>query len=289
MDDHQTATSDSSHSGPPAALVRAIKRLLRPLVRMLLAHGVQLPYLEELLKAIYVDVARVEFPVEGREQTQSRISLLTGVHRKDVRRLLSEARDSNAIPPGVSLGVQIAARWLSDPDFVDENGHPRPLPRLASAGGPQSFEGLVSRVSKDIRSRPVLDEWLRLGVVLVEPDDRVRLKTEAFVQEKGFDEKVFFLGQNIHDHLAASVHNVSGGTPPYLERSTFYEGLSHKSVAELAEVAHEQGMRALLEVNRRALELQQRDAAHGPGGQRMNFGLYFYQGAEGEHQDADET
>lgn len=256
---------------------------------MLLSHGVQYPFVADLLKSTYVDIASAEFRVAGRSQTQSRISLLTGVHRKDVKRLTSQGRASDAIPADVSLGVQIAALWLSDRDFLDATGHPRPLPRSASKGGAQSFEGLVGRVSKDIHSRSVLDEWLRLGVVTVGEDDLVRLKAEAFVPEKGFEEKVYFLGQNIHDHLATAVHNVSGQEPPRLERSTFYDGLSDESVAELAELASQRGMQALLEVNRRALELKQRDAARGAGAQRMNFGLYFYRGPQGEHEDGNET
>ncbi len=270
-------------------MVRAVKRLLRPLVRMLLSQGVQYPFVADLLKSTYVDIASAEFRVEGRGQTQSRISLLTGVHRKDVKRLTSQGRAGDAIPADVTLGVQIAALWLSDRDFLDDSGHPRPLPRSAGKGGAQSFEGLVGRVSKDIHSRSVLDEWLRLGVVTVGEDDLVRLKAEAFVPEKGFEEKVYFLGQNIHDHLATAVHNVSGHEPPRLERSTFYDGLSDESVAELAELANQRGMQALLEVNRRALELKQRDAAQGAGTQRMNFGLYFYRGPQGEQEDTHET
>ena len=56
-----------------------------------------------------------------------------------------------------------------------------PLPRLASQGGGASFESLAARVSKDIRSRPMLDELLRLGVVYLDDRDRVVLNVEAFV------------------------------------------------------------------------------------------------------------
>jgi hypothetical protein len=250
---------------------------------------VQYPLFSDLLKSVYVGVADAEFKVDGRRQTQSRISLLTGVHRKDVRRLVGEDRTSDKMPEDVSLGVQIAALWLSHPDFQDPRGAPLALPRLASSGAPQSFESLVSRVSKDIRSRSVLDEWLRLGVVQVDGEDRVRLKADAFVPEKGFAEKVFFLGQNVHDHLDTAVHNVSGQGAPRLERSVFYEGLSPESIAELAELARKHGMEALLEINRHAKQLQERDSALGNGTERMNFGLYFYQGQRGPAEETDET
>lgn len=269
--------------------MKAVRRVLYPLVRLLLSQGVQYPLLSDLLKSVYVGVADTEFKVEGKRQTQSRISLLTGVHRKDVRRLMSEARYRHEMPADVSLGVQIAALWLSHPDYRDEHGQPLPLARLASTGGEKSFEALVARVSKDIRSRSVLDEWLRLGVVEVRADDRVYLKADAFVPEKGFEEKVFFLGQNIHDHLDTAVHNVLGPGAPRLERSVFYEGLSEQSVAELAELAHRRGMETLVELNRRAKELQEQDTARGVGMLRMNFGLYFYQGPREKAEEGNET
>lgn len=267
-------------SGPPPSLMHAVRRLLRPLIRLLMHHGVQYPLLSETLKSVYVSVADVEFKVDGKRQTQSRISLLTGVHRKDVRRLMDEDPVRDEMPEDVSLGVQIAALWLSHSDFRDTSGEPRPLPRLASSGSPHSFESLVARVSKDIRSRSVLDEWVRLGVVEIDSSDVVRLKADAFVPEKGFDEKAFFLGQNVHDHMATAVHNVMGQGAPRLERSVFYEGLSPESVAELGAMARKHGMDALVEINRRAKELQERDTTAGTGTERMNFGVYFFQGAQ---------
>lgn len=278
-------------SGPPDAsgvLAAAVRRLLRPLVRLLLSHGVQYPLLAELLKSIYLEVAYKEFRIEGRDQTQSRISLLTGIHRKDVKRLGDEVDDGASVPSTVSLGMRLAAQWLSDPDFLDFEGNPIPLERLSRKGGVRSFETLVSRVSKDIRSRAVLDEWLRLGVVVKTPDGRVQLKTEAFVPEQGFEEKVYFFGQNIHDHLATAVANLEGKTVPKLERAASYEGLSDDSAAELAALARQKGVRAVLEVNRRALALQQQDTARGGGKNRMSFGIYFYRGRE-EGDRTDET
>lgn len=106
----------------------------------------------------------------------------------------------------------------------------------------------------------------------------VRLKSDAFVPEKGLEEKVYLLGQNIHDHLAASVHNVSGNRPAMLERAVFYEGLSEDSVAKLEDLARQKGVSLLLEMNRQAKKLQEQDVAQGETGKRFSFGLYFYQG-----------
>jgi hypothetical protein len=264
-------------AAPPRSLVKALQRVLYPLVRVMLAKGVTYPFLAELLKTVFVSVAEREFRIEGKPQTDSRISLLSGVHRKDVRRLRQAARDpAETVPSAVSLGAQLVAAWTGLPQYLDEQGSPLALPRLASAAGEVSFEGLVAGVSKDIRSRAVLDEWLRLGVVRLDDEDRVVLNTEAFVPQQGFDEKMFYFGHNIHDHAAAAAHNVLMQGTPLLERSVHYDALSEGSITELSQLAEKVGMQAALAVNRRAMALEHKDAEADGTPHRMTFGIYFY-------------
>jgi hypothetical protein len=258
-------------------VISALRRILRPLVRFLMTQGITYPYLAELLKSVYVDVAHNDFRLQSKRQTDSRISLLTGVHRKDVKRLGIEKRASMLPPPNVSLGAQLVAKWVSDPNYLDPNGHPIPLKRLAGNDSGKSFEALVAGISKDIRSRALLDEWLRLGVARVDANDCVCLMVEAFVPERGFDEKAFYLGQNVGDHLSAAVSNVVGGAKPFLERSVYYDELSQESIVELNQLSAELGMAALQRINRRAIELEARDAKEKRSADhRMNFGIYFF-------------
>lgn len=283
----QHANTSGPEAPTSAKLVVAIRRVLRPLVRLLLSQGLTYPWLSDLLKEIYVEVANRDFNLGGNRQTDSRVSLLTGVHRKDVRRLREThgVQDEDVAPPVMSLGAQLVARWASDPRYVDQDDHPISLPRLGRQND-VSFESLVAEVSKDIRPRPVLDEWLRLGVVHVDDDDLVHLNVEAFVPEKGFEDKLFHLGANVHDHLSAAVDNVSGKKPAWMERSVHYDALSLTSVVELAALVEKSGMQALKTVNKKAMELEERDSSAGAATppQRINFGVYFYsEPTDGEH------
>ena len=263
-------------AAPPKALVAAVRALLRPLVRLLIAKGVGLPALMELLKDAYVDVAVAEVPVGDKKQTDSRISLLTGVHRKDVKRLRTQKRRPITAPKTIGLGAQLVARWVGSKDTTDATGAPRALPRSADSG--PSFDRLVASVSKDVRPRAVLDEWLRLGVARLDDQGRVVLNHLAFVPEKGFAEKAFFLGRNVHDHLAAAAHNLIGDGQPLLERSVHYSNLTPESAAALEEAAQRTGMHALLELNRMALTMSEKDAGNPEATKRVNFGLYFFRG-----------
>ena len=258
-------------------LGRALRTLLRPLVRLLLEHQITYPALPRLLKEVYVEVADRDFRLATKRQTDSRVSLLTGVHRKEVSRLRAEPPDQAAPPQSLALGSAILSRWVGVADYHGPDGRPRPLARQAAPGVAVSFEGLVEEVSKDIRARAVLDEWVRLGIASVDDEDRVVLHQEAFVADQGFEEKVWFFGRNLRDHIAAGVHNLGGQGPSLLDRSVYYADLSRESREHLEAMARELGMDALRQVNQAALELQQRDRAQGdPADHRINFGVYFH-------------
>lgn len=272
--------SDTSIVEPQTPIVTAIRYLLRPMVRLLLSHGISFVTFCEMVKSAYIKVADTEFKLDAKPQTDSRISLLTGIHRREVNRLRNEAVTEINLPQHASMSALLLTIWSGHPDYLDEQGLPKPLPRLASKGEQLSFESLVQSVSKDFRSRVVLDEWLRQDIITLDSDDRVHLSTDAFVQPQDMAEKIYYFGQNIHDHLAATVHNLTGNMPPFLERCVFYDKLSADSTRDLADYSRIIGMRSLHAVNKRAAELQQRDQHKPDAMYRANFGVYHFSSAE---------
>ena len=261
-------------------LLAAVQRVLRPLVRLFLARSVPFPFVSNLLRGVYVDVAVREFPVADKPQTDSRITLLTGIHRKDVKRFRSQRHLPLRPPRTAALGSQLLARWTTLPDYLDSAGAPRALPRIAVDGNKQSFETLVRSVNTDIRPRVVLDEWLRLGIVRIDAHDRVCLNADAFIPPPGSEEMTYYFGRNLHDHVAAAVHNMLGQGQPLLERSVNYNNLSPAAVTELTAMAQRRSMDVLHELNTRALQLQQRDSGQPQASHRFNFGLYLFSADE---------
>ena len=271
---------DTSGTVPQSPVFAAIRHLLRPLVRLLLLHGISFTIFCELVKTAYVKVADAEFRLDAKPQTDSRISLLTGIHRREVNRLRNETVTEINLPQHASMSALLLTIWSGHPDYLDEQGLPIPLPRLASRAEEHSFESLVQSVSKDFRPRVVLDEWLRQGIITLGSDDRVYLSADTFVQPQDMAEKIYYFGQNTHDHLAATVHNLAGSSPPFLERCVYYDKLSADSVKELADYSRIVGMRSLHAVNKRAAGLQQRDKGNTDAVYRANFGVYQYSEAE---------
>ena len=88
----------------PPSLLPALRSVMRPLVRLMLRKGVTFSSFVNLLKEVFVEVAEREFRLDGKPPSDSRINLLTGVHRKDVRRLRSQVpEDEASLPEAVSL------------------------------------------------------------------------------------------------------------------------------------------------------------------------------------------
>lgn len=117
------------------ALVSALRQVLRPLIKLMLAKGLTFTYLVELLKGIFVEVADNDYKINNKPSTDSHLSLLTGIHRKDIKRLRHNSQaNSETVPPNISLGTRLVSIWTSDTRFLDENKQPKPLPRFIKEG-----------------------------------------------------------------------------------------------------------------------------------------------------------
>ncbi|MFC0408179.1 DUF6502 family protein [Roseomonas elaeocarpi] len=270
-----------------AALLRALRRLLRPLVRFLVRSGITFPVLADLLRVLYVEVVTEDLLSDPRSRTDSRVSLLTGVHRKEIRRLRTAGEDSEEAPPLVTVSSQIIGRWLGLPAYATPAGGPAPLPRTAAPDGGASFEALVASVTTDLRPRTVLDDWLQQGIVTIDAEDRVRLNVGAFLPRPGRSEQLFYFARNLHDHLAAAAANLTpsegaqaGRAAPFLDRSVHYDRLSPDLAARLEAAGREGAQRLLLEINRLALTALEAEGEVPAGSdlptRRVNLGIYLY-------------
>lgn len=271
--------AETSDRAPPDSqrLQAPIARLLRPLVRLFLRSGLTFPALCDLLRELYVNVAEYDFALPGKEQTDSRVSLLTGIHRKEVRRLRGAGAPISAAPASLSRTSRIIARWLAAPEFTDSQKRPLPLPRVADREGGPSFESLVASVTRDVRPRAVLDEWLDSKLATIDAEGRIVLAEAAFVPRGGSDQQLYYLGRNLHDHAAAAVANVLGDEARFMERAVHYDGLSPALAERLEQRSRELAQEALQEANREAHAACETDEG---GDYRWTFGVYVYREQE---------
>lgn len=263
-------------------IIKVITNVMRPLVKLLIYRGVTFPMFSEILKRLYVDVAAKDFKLsEDKENTDSRITLLTKVHRKDIRRLRDETVEFDPEIKKTSLGAQIIAKWLAANEYIDNQGSPLKLYKLASkANGKPNFEKLVNSINNDIRPGGVLDELISQNVIVEDNDGLISLNEKAFVPKENFTELIGHFNRNLHDHMAAAVHNIAqsenDSSKKYLERAVYYKGLTAASIEKLEALIEKDGMESLISINKAAYDQAEQDQLNGNADQRMTFGIYYY-------------
>ncbi len=271
--------------GESGAVLARVLHALRPLVRLLVHHGITYPALAAALKQVFLDEARRELQRRGMPSTDSALTLLSGVHRRDVRTLTREApantgaRSASATTEAPrSLASEVVGRWMHERRYLDRGGHPRMLAR--GTGEPGSFDHLVESVSRDVRPRAVLDELLRLGVAEESPEG-VRLLAEGFAPKRGFGEMAALFAANVHDHTAAAVANLRGEAN-FLEQAVFVDDISEESARRLSQVgvaAWKVAMREVMGTAQQSFDADQALPAT-ERRQRARFGVYFYSEAQ---------
>jgi len=257
-------------------VLSAVTHVLRPLVELLLASGVKHAAIDEALRELLVEVARRQVPGAAQSRAVSRISVATGIHRKDVKRLLTTPGRTAELGRRTASS-EVFTRWLTDTRFLDAHGRPRALARQADDSAGPSFELLARETSRDVHPRTILDELLRLKLARLDADDHVRLLTDAFVPAAGEREMFHFLAQNVGDHLSAAVANVEGPPDRFLEQAVFADELSEESVVRIEQLARAHWQRLLREVVPQLQALVDRDRADGrPARRRARIGMYSY-------------
>jgi hypothetical protein len=276
--------------------VDAVEQLLQPLAQLMVGHSVQLGAVTELLKKSLVDAALRSDTNAKHAMTDSGIAILTGVHRKDVRRLRDEPEQmsaAEAYAPLMSMGAQVVARWISDPVYLSTHNKARALartPRHAKPGEPD-FTTLVAQVSSDVGARAVLDELLRLGIIKNSSETHVELQDNAFVPQEGLKETFHFLAANVSDHLATAVHNLQPDRADgaMLEQSAFSQNLSEEDAADLELTARHLWANALQQFLQKATVAEQRSSKKTDATRRVRFGIYFHTAAMASQPEAVEV
>jgi len=204
--------------------------------------------------------------------SDSRISIVTGIHRREVKRVRGmKVNDVSIYEP--SLASQVVARWVGEKRLQSKNGS-KPLPRKKLTPDGFDFEDLVKSINTDVRPRVVLEELINRGLVTVNESDDLQLHPEKLALKQDQEETLHYLSLNIHDHLATAVQNLSNLDNKQLDRCVHYHGLNSEAINKLSLLAEKHAMEALVAVNKEALVLTNDPKLKGD--QRMNFGTYFH-------------
>jgi hypothetical protein len=238
-------------------------------------HGITYTSFTSALKKCFVEAAFDELSENKKSATDSALSLLSGIHRRDIRNLTRLANSTpSPLRRPISASAQLVARWMSDPNFLDAKD--RPL-ELARSGTNLSFDALAAMTSTDVRPRALLDDLVRLGLAK-ETEDSVTLLVQGFTPKTGFLELSEQFQNNLHDHLAAACSNLSQDKG-FLEQAIYVDELSEESAEQLhksAALAWRQAFKSVMREAQVKFDFDQSNTKKSKRKYRIRFGSYFY-------------
>ena len=190
-----------------SAIFGAVRALLRPLASILIRNGIAYGTFAELAKKVYVDVAFEEFAEPGKKQTISRVSALTGLFRKEAKRLheLTSATGAGA-GERYNRAIRVISGWVNDAQYQTTSGEPADL---ALEGGSQSFAKLVRDYSGDIPTQAMLKVLKAAGSVVETDTGQLRLVSRAFIPSSDPIDKLHILGTDVAELVATIDHNLT--------------------------------------------------------------------------------
>jgi hypothetical protein len=255
----------------------AIVRLLRPLVRILLRNNIPFGTFADLARWTYVDVASQEFNIHGKKQTTSRVSVLTGLSRKEVKRIKEFfTADDLGMIERYNRAARVISGWIKDERFLDENGNPGELP---FEEGENSFSALVKKYSGDIPARAILDEMIRTDVV-EKHNNKIRLLTRGYIVKRGDAEMLNILGIDVSELIETINHNiVNEPYDAFLQRKTSYDNIPEESLSELRGIVSKMGKEFIESVDK-VISQYDRDvnpSLEGTGRKKAGLGVFYFE------------
>jgi hypothetical protein len=256
------------------ALIRATLSALRPFVRRLLATGVTFGQLEARLRELFVEVAERTLVEPGTVPTDSRVSILTGINRKEVRRIRS--RDRDAAPRTFSRNViaSLVSRWTNDARTTDARGHPVPVPYAARRG--PSFVGLARKTTADLHPRALLDALIGAGAAELRDGDVVALTRAAYVPQRGRPEALAMLADDPPELFETMLHNVLDDGEPRLQQKLSFDNIGSDGLARLRTALSREAERFLQGAERQLMRHDRDRNPRAPGGERTSAGVGIY-------------
>jgi hypothetical protein len=260
-----------------AAIYTALNKILRPIVRILLRNGIAYGQFAELARKVFVDVAATEFPGKRNKQTISHIAALTGLTRKEVKKMLetvyTNPTDSDK---RYNRATRLISAWLQDPKYQDAQGQPAVLNIM---DGETSFASLVRTHSGDMTIQSMLNLLVNAGTIKNE-NGRIRLITNAYIPGGDAIDKINILGNDVNELLSTIDHNLVAPVDSLrFQRKASNSKISASGALSIHKLVKLKAQALLEEIDSNLTEHEQTlhsTDAYKPG-KTVSVGIYYYE------------
>ena len=265
-------------------LLEAYRVLMGPLVRILLRQGISIAEFSEVIKAVYVEVALKDFKVSGRKATRTRIAVMTGLTRKEVKRVIDEAaRERFELKTGVNRLTRVLVGWHTDPDFTGPYGMPLELQYEAAVPGEPTVSELVKRHSGDMSPRSIIDELIRVSAVKETEAGWYRVLRRDYIPEaQGVHnfERTGGVVRNFVNTIDFNMTKSAPGKGRFERQAIADDGIRKQDVTLFDQYLRERCQVLLEEIDNWLTKLPKPDPKKGEEVIRTGVGVYHYMNDE---------
>jgi len=263
---------------------RVIYRILKPLIAILHRKSIAFEEFSRIARKIYVEVAEEKLLAAGERPSNSRMSVTTGLTRREVAQLRKLSHEDLLFDVHINRGLRVINGWMTDHEFLAKDGQPALLP-LQGDGG--SFEALVQRYSGDVPYKAMLKELCLNGVVDNNEEDTVALLNEAYIPLESEEERLMLMGQDVSSLINTIDHNHQNSPEQaFYQRKVCYDNLSEEAVEQFRQIANEESQALLIKLNRWLVK-HDRDynpSTEGTGRLRAGVGIHYFEEAVTESE-----
>jgi len=261
-------------------LLAAYIKLLRPLVRILLRHGVTYGEFSEVVKTSFVTIAAQEFRVPGKKMSKARIAIVTGLTRKEVHRLSEiDQKERFTLKTNLNRITRVLSGWHTDPEYTGPYGMPLEVRYDSDVPNDVTFVRLVQQYSGDMTPRAMLDELLRVGSVKETDHNWFKVLRREYVPEALAPDSLERLGRGVHDYINTIEENMQAqnkGSSRF-ERFVAPElGLLRKDLPKFDEFIRDKCQGLLEEIDNWLSKQQAPDKARGDDIVQTGVGVFHY-------------
>ncbi len=258
----------------PESLQQVAIRILTPLIRILLRNGVSYGNFADIARKIYVDVGFEEAARQGQKTTISNVSIITGITRKEVKRL----KDALGFDTDRSLKkfnriVRVLSGWQHDEEFLDPDHEPLDLMLEGEAA---SFTRLVRRYSGDMPVVAMLNALRDSGNIRILDNGLIQLVNPNYLPETDSEQKLNILGIDTAEFIETIDHNLSVSDPDeaWFQRKASNINVSCSALPKLKKSLNKKAQLLLEDID---ADFSDHETDDENDRCMVSFGIYFHQ------------
>lgn len=234
-------------------ILSAARTMLRPVIRILIHNGVTYSEFCKLAKTLFVEVCANDFGLQGRPTNMSRIATMTGIDRKEVKRVKDALEQADLVEGNQHEQdrlTRILSAWYQDVSYLDASGLPLEL-SLEANDDAKDFTRLVKTYGGDIPVSTILKELLGSGCIEKTQAGRLRALKRFYVPANNNPESLLRASSVSSEILNTMFHNLyvvgkEKRARPRFERRASNNAIAAKDVPAFERFAEQEGQ-ALLE------------------------------------------